>query len=46
VDERYWPDDPYAPFAAAAELARLEKEWKLACPLHLSVQEFLDLGGR
>lgn len=46
VDERYWPDDPYAPFAAAAELARLEREWKLAHPLRLSVQGFRDLVGR
>jgi hypothetical protein len=46
VDERYWPDDPYAPFAAAAELARREKEWELARPLRLPVQGFLDLVGR
>jgi hypothetical protein len=46
VDERYWPDDPYAAFAAAAELARQEKEWKLARPLRLPVQGLLDLVGR
>lgn len=46
VDERYWPDDPYAPFASAAELARLEREWKLPHPLRLSIQGFRDLVGR
>jgi hypothetical protein len=46
VDERYWPDDPYAQFAAAAKLAQLEREWELARPVRLSVQEFRDLVGR
>jgi len=43
VDEQYWPDDPYAPFAAAAELGRREGEWLLAKPLSLSVSELVKL---
>ncbi len=46
VDEQHWPDDPYAPFAAAEELARREREWELPQPLSLSVQRVLDLVGR
>lgn len=47
VDEPYWPDDPYAPFAAAARVAQLEEEWSLPKPLRLSVQELVGVvGGR
>lgn len=46
ADERYWPDDPYAPFAVAAELARLEGEWVLSEPLALSASELVRLLAR
>lgn len=45
VDERYWPDDPYAAFAAAEVLARLEGEWGRPAPLSLSVSELAKLVG-
>jgi len=37
VDGRFWPEDPYAPFAAAEALAQLERELSLPAPLSLSV---------
>lgn len=37
VDERYWPADPYAPFAAARRLSRLSQEYRLPKPLFLPV---------
>lgn len=39
VDGRFWPQDPYAPFAAAEALAALEAELALPTPLSLSVEE-------
>lgn len=43
VDERYWPADPYAPFAAARMLSRLSQEYRLQGPLFLPVAELEEL---
>lgn len=41
VDRRFWPDDPYAPFATVHALSQLEAEYRLPVPLFLSVEKFL-----
>ena len=43
VDERFWPQDPYAPFAAARKLAQLERELALPSPLSLPLEALEDL---
>ncbi|MGC9529534.1 MAG: hypothetical protein ACP5G2_02800 [Candidatus Bipolaricaulaceae bacterium] len=43
IEERFWPDDPYAPFAAAAGFAELLRTYALPEPLTLSVDRLAGL---
>ncbi len=43
VDERFWPEDPYAPFAAAERFSKLSREYALPEPLSLSVERLKEL---
>ncbi len=43
VDERFWPEDPYAAFAAARALKGLERSYRLEPPLSLAPEELARL---
>ncbi|MBC7098777.1 hypothetical protein H5T52_06620 [Candidatus Bipolaricaulota bacterium] len=43
VDERFWPEDPYAPFAVAERFSEIAREYALPEPLSLPVERLEEL---
>ena len=43
VDTRYFPDDPYLPFATSRRLAKLADDFRLSAPLALSIHDFSEI---